>query len=365
LQKLADILVCRHESGSGGIDGRATGDVAVVGGGGQDRAAPGVPRADHSGLGRGAEQRGGGGALGDASGDSQQVACLFCAAGSCRFGGCAAQWQAQALCRGHRGAHSDGAGRTDPAGYARWNGPLLARHLGDTSKHQIWRVLRAHGISLERRRRWCISTDPAFAQKAADIVALYLQPPDNAVILSVDEKPHIPALERAQGWLRLPNGKALTGFSQAYKRHGTTSLFAALDVATGLVKAGHYRRRRRVEFLDFMNRLVADYPERELHVILDNLNTHKPKHDRWRARHKNVHFHFTPTHASWLNQVEVWFSILSSNALAGASFTSPPQVRDQIDAFIAVYNQDAHPFEWTKQVVCSQHPRPSYTNLRN
>jgi transposase len=252
-----------------------------------------------------------------------------------------------------------------PAGYGRWNGPLLARHLGDTSKHQIWRVLRAHGISLERRRSWCISTDPAFAQKAADIVALYLQPPDNAVILSVDEKPHIQALERAQGWLRLANGKALTGFSHVYKRHGTTTLFAALDVATGLVKAGHYRRRRRVEFLDFMNRLVADYPERELHVILDNLNTHKPKHDRWRARHKNVHFHFTPTHASWLNQVEVWFSILSSNALAGASFPSPRQVRDQIDAFIAVYNQDAHPFEWTKQVVCSQHPRPSYTNLRN
>ena len=250
-----------------------------------------------------------------------------------------------------------------PAGYARWNGTLLARYLGDISKHQIWRVLRAHGISLERRRRWCISTDPAFAQKAAEIVALYLQPPQNAVVLAVDEKPHIQALERAQGWLRLPNGKALTGFSHAYKRHGTTTLFAALDVATGLVKAGHYRRRRRVEFLDFMNRLVAAYPERELHVILDNLNTHKPKHDRWRARHKNVHFHFTPTHASWLNQIEVWFSILSSNALAGASFTSPHQVREQIDAFIAAYNRDVHPFEWTQQVVVSRHPRFKYADL--
>ena len=184
------------------------------------------------------------------------------------------------------------------------------------------------------------------------------------MVLSVDEKPHIQALERAQGWLRLPNGKALTGFSHADKRHGTTSLFATLEVTTGLVKAGHYRRRRRVEFLDFMNRLVADYPERELHVILDNLNTHKPKHDRWRARHQTVHFHVTPTHASWLNQVEVWFSILSSNALAGASFTAPRQVRDQIDAFIAAYNRDANPFEWTKQIVFSQHPRPSYANLR-
>ena len=252
-----------------------------------------------------------------------------------------------------------------PAGYGRWDGRLLARHLGDISKHQIWRVLRGHEISLARRRSWCISTDPAFAQKAADIVGLYLQPPENAVVFSVDEKPHIQALERAQGWLKLPNGKAVTGFSHADKRHGTTTLFAALDVATGLVKTGHYQRRRRVEFLDFMNRLVGEQAGREIHVILDNLNTHKPKHDRWLARHKNVHFHFTPTHASWLNQVEVWFSILSAKALAGASFTSPRQVRDQIDAFIKAYNQTAHPFEWTKQVVFSQHPRAKYADLCN
>ena len=252
-----------------------------------------------------------------------------------------------------------------PEGYAGWNGPLLAKHLGDISKHQIWRVLRQHEISLQRRRRWCISTDPAFAPKAADIVGLYLQPPENAVVLSVDEKPHIQALERAQGWRRMPNGKAFTGFNHEYKRHGTTTLFAALEVATGLVKAGHYRRRRRLEFLHFMNRVLADHPGQEIHVILDNLNTHKPKHDGWLARHKNVRFHFTPTHASWLNQVEVWFSILSRHALAGASFTAPRQVRDQIDAFIAAYNQDAHPFEWTKQVVFAKHPRSIYGNLRN
>ena len=131
---------------------------------------------------------------------------------------------------------------------------MLARYLGDISKHQIWRVLRRHEIALARRRSWCISTDPGFAPKAADIVGLYLQPPENAVVLSVDEKPHIQALERAQGWLKLPNGTAVTGFSHAYKRHGTTTLFAALDIATGLVKTGHYQRRRRVEFLDFMNR---------------------------------------------------------------------------------------------------------------
>ena len=139
-----------------------------------------------------------------------------------------------------------------PRGYARWNGPLLAERLRDISKHHIWRVLRRHDISLERRRSWCISTDPQFAQKAADIVGLYLNPPDNAVVLSVDEKPHIQALERAQGWLKLPNGKALTGFNHEYKRHGTTTLFAALDVATGLVKAGHYQRRRRCDSLELL-----------------------------------------------------------------------------------------------------------------
>jgi transposase len=252
-----------------------------------------------------------------------------------------------------------------PAGYARWDGVLLARHLGDISEHQIWRVLRRHQISLARRRSWCMSTDPCFAQKAADVVGLYLQPPDNAVVLAVDEKPHIQALERAQGWLKLPTGKALSGFSHDYKRHGTTTLFAALEVATGLVTGGHYRRRRRVEFLHFMNRLVAAYPDRELHVILDNLNTHKPKHDRWLTRHPNVHFHFIPTHASWLNQVEVWFSILASKALAGLSCTSPRQLRGQIDAFIAAYNQDAQPFEWTKQVVYAKHPRIKYARLCN
>jgi len=250
-----------------------------------------------------------------------------------------------------------------PAGYARWNGTLLGRALGDVSRHQVWRVLRRHGINLQRRRSWCVSTDPCFAQKAADVVGLYLNPPENALVLSVDEKPHIQALERAQGWLKLPNGKALSGFSHDYQRHGTTTLFTALEVTTGLVKAGHYRRRRRVEFLDFMNRLVAAYPNRILHVILDNLNIHKPKCDRWRRQHPNVHFHYTPTHASWLNQVEIWFSLLSRQALRTASFQSTEQLRAHIDAFIAAYNQNAHPFEWTKQVVFQKHPRSSYANL--
>ena len=248
-----------------------------------------------------------------------------------------------------------------PSGYTRWNGRLVARALGDVSADQVWATLRKHRIALARRRSWCISTDPEFARKAADIVALYLHPPENAVVIAVDEKPHIQALERAQGYLKLPNGQALTGFAHEYKRHGTSTLFAALAVATGQVVAGHYRRRRRVEFLNFMNRVVATYPDHELHVILDNLSTHKPKHDGWLARHPRVHLHYTPTHASWLNLIEVWFSILARAALTGASFTSVRALREAIDRFIEVWKTEAHPFEWTKEVV---HQVPLKATLR-
>jgi len=253
-----------------------------------------------------------------------------------------------------------------PPGYARWNGRLLAQALGDVSPRQVWRILSGREISLARRRRWCISTDPEFARKAADIVGIYLHPPENAVILCVDEKPHIQVLERAQGYLRLPNGKTLSGFSHDYQRHGTTTLFAAFQVLTGHVPLVHHRqRRRRREFLDFMNELVAPYDaDQVVHVILDNLSTHKPKHDRWLARHPNVHFHFTPTRASWLNQVECWFSILSRQALQGASFTSARQLRQAIDQFIESYNPRAVPFEWKKEKVHSVHPTRYYADLR-
>jgi transposase len=244
--------------------------------------------------------------------------------------------------------------RPPPRGFARWTAPLIARELGDVSDQYVWRFLRAQGIDLAGRRSWCLSTDPEFAAKAADIVGLYLNPPENAVVLAVDEKPAIQALERAQGYLKLPNGRTLTGFAHEYKRRGTTTLFAAFEVATGQIKARHSKRRRRPEFLDFMNRVVADYPEQEIHVVLDNLSTHKPKRDRWLARHKNVQFHFTPTHASWLNQVEIWFSILARGALRGASFASVRQLRQAIDAFIEAYNPTATPFQWQKARV---HPK--------
>ncbi len=252
-----------------------------------------------------------------------------------------------------------------PKGYSHWNGTLLARDLRDVSSDQVWRVMRAHGIQLQRRRSWCVSTDPEFAPKAADIVGLYLDPPTNAVVLAVDEKPHIQALQRSQGWLRLPNGKAVTGFNHEYVRHGTSTLFAALDVATGLVKAGHYTRRRRREFLDFLNEVVNSYPGQEIHVVLDNLSTHKPRRDAWLTRHKNVHFHFTPTHASWLNQIEIWFSLLSRHALRGASFISVAELRRAIDDFVQANNQTAAPFEWRKASVVPKSFKDSYSNLCN
>jgi len=251
-----------------------------------------------------------------------------------------------------------------PDGYTTWTGGLVAKALGDVPALQVWRVLQKYGIHLQRRRSWCVSTDPQFAQKAADIVGLYLDPPENAVVISVDEKPAIQALERAQGWLRLPNGQALRGHTHEYKRHGTTTLFAALEVHTGLVHTGHYRRRRRQEFLDFMNRVFAQHPHTELHAVLDNLRTHKPKHDRWLARHPLVHFHYTPTHASWLNQVEVWFSILTNAVLRGLSTTDPRQVRQAIDHFTEARNHHPVPFEWTKGIVHPSSLKARYADLR-
>jgi transposase len=241
--------------------------------------------------------------------------------------------------------------RPPPAGFARWNGPLIAAALGDVHEQQVWRFLRAQKIDLAGRKSWCESDDPEFVAKAADVVGLYMAPPENAIVICVDEKPSIQALERAQGYLKLPDGRALTGHGHDYRRNGTSTLFAAFEVATGKVTAAHKSRRRRIEFLDFMNDVVAAHPDTAIHVVLDNLNTHKPKNDRWLKRHPNVRFHFTPTRASWLNQVEIWFSILQGKSLRGASFTSVAQLRTHIDAFIEAYNDNAKPFVWTKTKV--------------
>jgi len=249
-----------------------------------------------------------------------------------------------------------------PKGYTSWTGGLIAEALG-INDQQVWKVLKKHKIHIRRRRSWCMSTDPEFSAKAADIVGLYISPPDNAIVLCVDEKPSIQALDRRQGYLKFPDGRTMTGFSHEYKRNGTTTLFAALQVATGMIKVGHYNRRRRIEFLDFMNDVVASYPDKELHVILDKLSTHKPKNDQWLAKHPKVHFNYTPTHASWLNMVEVWFGILWQHVLRGGSFTSPAQLRNAIDQYIEVYNERAHPFHWTKTEVGPKSVKDRYTDL--
>jgi transposase len=284
--------------------------------------------------------------------------------------GTASKWRVRYAARrragldetGDRGAEPKYTSQTDnrilalldqppPKGYGRWSGPLLAAGLGDVDVQYIWRFLRAQKIDLAGRKSWCESNDPQFAAKAADVVGLYMAPPENAVVICVDEKPSIQALERTQGYLKFPNGRALTGQSHDYKRNGTSTLFAAFEVATGKVITSHKTRRRRVEFLDFMNDIVTAHQDSAIHVVLDNLNTHKPKNDRWLKRHPNVRFHFTPTRASWLNQVEIWFSILQGQSLSDASFKSVKQLRQHIDDFVEAYNADAKPFVWTKSEV--------------
>jgi competence ComEA-like helix-hairpin-helix protein len=240
--------------------------------------------------------------------------------------------------------------QSPPAGQAQWDGPGVAAQL-QTSVHAVWRVLRKEGICLSRHRSWCVSTDPEFATKAADIVGLYLNPPEAALVLSVDEKPSIQALERATGYVMTDNGKIVRGLKSTYKRHDTLNLFAALEVATGAIHTATTEKKRRIEFLAFMDEILAEVGEgHEIHVILDNYCIHK-KNDAWLAAHPTVRFHFTPTSACWLNQVEVWFGILSRKALRGASFRSVNDVRLAIEAFVAAYGSKAKPFIWRKREV--------------
>jgi transposase len=251
-----------------------------------------------------------------------------------------------------------------PAGQASWDGPAVARAV-EGSVHAVWRVLRREGICLQRQRSWCVSTDPQFTPKAADIVGLYLNPPEKALVICVDEKPSIQALERKTGYVETDQGKIVRAYRSTYKRHGTLNLFAALQVATGQVQTVFTQLKRREQFLQFMEQVVAETdPQQELHVILDNYSTHK-KCDAWLAEHPHVHFHFTPTSASWLNQVEIWFGILTRKALRGLSSNSTVQLRQAIEAFIAAYAQNAKPFKWRKREVKGSQLRNTIVNLRN
>lgn len=249
-----------------------------------------------------------------------------------------------------------------PRGQAVWDGPAVAQHLG-ASVHAVWRVLRKEGICLMRQRSWCVSTDPQFAAKAADVVGLYLNPPENALVLWVDEKPSIQALERATGYVQTDNGKIVRAFKSTYKRHGTLNLFAALELATGAVRTRITQKKRRIEFLEFMDQVLSDLPAvKEIHVILDNYCIHK-RNEAWLAAHPNVTFHFTTTLASWLNQVEIWFGILSRKALRGASFRNQEQLRQAIEEFVDAYGPTAQPFLWRKREVKGSQLRNTIVNL--
>ena len=204
-----------------------------------------------------------------------QVAATLCPTRAGRTGGRAAAGSQAALWRGLPQPGAGAFGTAAPAGQACWDGPAVAAALKG-SVHAVWRVLRHEGICLQRQRSWCVSTDKEFAVKAADIVGLYLNPPEKALVISVDEKPSIQALERKTGYVETDNGKIVRGLKSTYKRHGTLNLFAALEVATGQVKTAITQLKRREEFLQFMDQVVAESPaEQELHVILDNYCTHK------------------------------------------------------------------------------------------
>lgn len=236
-----------------------------------------------------------------------------------------------------------------PPGRTHWTIRDLAKHLG-VNRGLVERVLKEEAIKPHRIKYYHHSTDPEFEAKMLNIIGLYLNPPENAVVLSVDEKTGIQALDRNQPVLPLkPHGK-VKNIPFEYKRLGTTSLLATFDVHKGEVVGKCEARHTHQEFLGFLKRVVRLYRKggRDIHIICDNFSAHKHrKVKEWLAAQKNVFMHFTPTHASWLNQVEIWFSIMSRRVLKQGVFRSVTDLIQKIEQFIKDYNQTATPFAWT------------------
>ena len=216
------------------------------------------------------------------------------------------------------------------------------------SKSTVQRVWKAFGLQPHRQKHFKISTDPFFVEKVRDIVGLYLNPPDHAVVLCVDEKTQIQALDRTQPLLPLGLGY-VEGVTHDYVRHGTTTLFAALDIATGKVVTECKQRHRHQEFLQFLRRIDDAVPEKlDVHLIVDNYATHKhAKVRRWLAARPRFHVHYTPTYSSWLNQVEIWFNIITQKAIRRGTFRSVRDLIARIQLFVDRYNRRCHPFSWT------------------
>ena len=232
-------------------------------------------------------------------------------------------------------------------GVTHWSSRLLGKHLkvGDATVARAW---REYGVAPWRAESFRFSTDPQLEAKVVDVVGLYLHPPENAVVLCVDEKSQIQALDRTAPILPMQPGLAERR-SHDYVRHGTSTLFAALEIATGQVTAACKPRHRHQEFLGFLRQVTRAYPAGQLHLVMDNYAAHKhPAVTAWLTANPRVVCHFTPTHASWMNLVEVWFSIIERQAIHRGSYASVSDLNRRIRAFIDGWNDRKHPFIWTK-----------------
>lgn len=239
---------------------------------------------------------------------------------------------------------------TKPAGATHWSCRTMAKAQG-VSKATVNRIWQSHQIKPHRTKGFKLSRDPHFLAKLTDVVGLYLNPPEKALVLCVDEKSQIQALDRTQPGLPLKKGRCGT-MTHDYKRNGTTSLFAALEVVQGKVIGQCYARHRHQEFLKFLQRLDAEFPaELKLHVVMDNYGTHKhPRVQRWFKRHERFIPHFVPTSSSWLNLVERWFGELTGKRIRRGVFVSVEDLEQAIEEFLSAWNNDPKPFVWTATV---------------
>jgi transposase len=240
--------------------------------------------------------------------------------------------------------------QSKPAGMSHWSCRLMAE-AQDVSKSTVNRLWQLHNIKPHLSRTFKLSRDAKFLEKLTDVVGLYLNPPDKALVLCLDEKSQIQALDRTQPGLPLKKGRCGT-LTHDYKRNGTTTLFAALNVLDGKVIGECYGRHRHQEWLKFLRRLDAEFPpELQLHLVMENYGTHKEPHvQAWLKKHPRFVCHFVPTSSSWLNLVERWFRELTDKAIRRASFVSVPDLKQAIDQFMQAWNQNPKPFIWTASV---------------
>jgi len=240
--------------------------------------------------------------------------------------------------------------QTRPPGQTHWSCRSMAKAQG-VSPATVQRIWDAHGLQPHRVKTFKLSNDPRFTEKLTDVVGLYLNPPEKAIVLCVDEKSQIQALDRTQARLPIKKGRAGT-MTHDYKRNGTTTLFAALSTLDGSVVGQCLPRHRHQEFLKFLRTLDREFPgERELHLIVDNYRTHKHANvDAWLQKHPRFHLHFIPTSSSWLNLVERWFRELTDKAIRRGVFHSVPDLIAAIEAFLAAHNNDPKPFVWTASI---------------